>query len=106
GLERKPHLLARLLLLSGARQGKSALDRVPELGEGALQILLLVRRPAGRSKLLFALERVLQVTAHTLELRLPRSQGISLARIGGVDVEHVAHGHADRIQFILNAQEL
>src|SRR5450432_2162219 len=107
-LQRQPYLLPRFffLFLAPLRQSERAVNRVPELRQRTLQILLLVRCSSLRRNLLLVLESIVQIAAHALKLRLPRSQRIRLLIIHQTGVEHVAHRDADRIQFVLNAQQL
>ena len=51
--------------------------------------------------LLLAAQCVVEICPHTLELRRPRSQ-----RIGLVVVEHIAHGQCQRVQIVLDTQQL
>ena len=52
-LQRQPNLLSSLLVIAIAGQRKSAVHRVPELRKRSRQILLLVRRTSGTTKLFF-----------------------------------------------------
>ena len=56
--------------------------------------------------MLLSPESVIKIFAHALELRPPRGKRIALPGFHRVHVEHVAHGDADGIQLVLNAQKL
>ena len=74
---------------------------VPELRERALEVLPLLGRPARDGDLLLAAQRVVEVDADALELRRPGRERIRL-----VAVEHVAHRQAERVEIVLDAQQL
>ena len=102
----KPYLLACFFFLAVAGERKSPIHGVPELRQRTLQILLLVGGSAHRGKLLLALECVDQIGLHALELRPPGGKRIVLARIRWTYIQHVTHGYTNRVEFVLNAQQL
>src|SRR6185437_16023246 len=99
-------LFARFTFLATLCQRKNSVNSIPKLRKRALQVLLLVNRPPSGRKLLLSPESVIKVFAHPLELRPPRGERITLPGLQRVHVEHVAHGDADGIQLILDAQKL
>ena len=80
---------------------KHAIDGVPELGEGLIEIEKLVVGGSGLGESGFVFNGVLQVGADAFELRDPGENWIGL---GGV--LHVAHSEAERVEVVLNAEEL
>jgi hypothetical protein len=83
------------------RQGEHAIDGIPELREGLIEIEELV---AGGSRLResgFVFDGVFEVGADAFKLRDPGEDGI---RFGGV--LHVAHGETQGVEIVLDAQEL
>ena len=100
-LERQANLFARLRFFAALGKGEHAVDGVPELRDRLREIFPLVRRAAGDGQALFDFERGVQVLPDAFELRGPRRQGIAL---GGI--QHVSHGQRDRIEIVLNAQQL
>ena len=100
-LERHLDLRARLVVVSVACQREDAIGRVPELGDRAGEVLALFGGAGTDADLVLPLDGVVEVRPDPLELRGPRTD-----RIGGLAVQHVAHGQAQLIEVVLNPQEL
>src|SRR6266705_612636 len=101
GLQGKANLVARILIFAVAGERKDALSGAPKLRERACKVLFLLRGAAGEGQLLFVAKGVIQSGTNALELRRPGGE-----RIGLVVIEHVAHRKSERVQVILDAQEL
>ena len=86
--------------LIGLGKGEDAVERVPELGRGGGKVLARPFRTEGGPELSLAGDGVFQVDAKPLELRLPGGERVVLAA-----VQHVAQGHVDQVQIVLNAQQ-
>jgi hypothetical protein len=54
----------------------------------------------------FAGEGVFQIASHTFKLRLPGGERILPPGVAGVSLDHVAHRHADGVEFVLYSQKL
>ena len=65
------------------------------------EVLALLGRPPRHGNLRFAPERALEIDADAIELRGPRGQRIRL-----IAVEHVAHRQAERVEIVLDAEQL
>ena len=100
-LERVADLLGGIGFETGLREREHAIDGVPELREGLIQIAPLVAggRGFGDSGLVF--EGVDEVCTDAFELRDPGEDWIGL---GGV--LHVAHGEAEGVEIVLDAEKL
>jgi len=102
-LERQSDFHPRVRLVSVARQGKDAVRRVPELRQRVDQVLPLLRRAAGGSKLRFTPQGVVEIAANPLKRHRPGRERIRLSALG---VEHVPHGETERVEIVLNPQQL
>jgi hypothetical protein len=71
------------------------------LGEGLIEIEALIAGGSGFRESEFLLEGVDEVDADALELWDPSDDGV---RVGGV--LHVAHGEAEGVEIVLDAEEL
>ena len=100
-LQGKLDLLARFFFLAIVRESENAVDGIPELGEGSGEKRALLRSSAGRGESRFQTHRIVQISANPLELRRPRGQ-----RIGLVTADHVAHGHGEQVEIVLDSQQL
>ena len=83
------------------REGEHAVDGIPELREGLIEIATLVAGRRGDGEEGFLLQGINEVGADAFELRNPRHDGVRLGR-----VLHVAHGEAEGVEIVLYAQEL
>ena len=86
---------------TGLGKGEHAIDGVPELGEGLIEIEALVAGGCCFGERGFVFERVFEVDANAFELRDPSDDGIGFAGI-----LHVAHGEAESVEVVLDAEEL
>ena len=100
-LQRQLDLLARFFFLSITSQRENAVRRIPELIQIFSQKGALLGSSAGCGKLRFEAHGIVQVGADPLELRGPGRQRIRL-----VAAYHVAHGHGEQVEVILNSQQL
>src|SRR5262249_4397635 len=100
-LQRDADLRARLVRIAILGEGKGAVGGVPELGKRGAEILTLLGGTFHGSELRLAAECVIKIGANPLKLRGPGGQRIGLS--GG---EHVAHGKRERVEIVLNAEEL
>src|ERR1017187_5071640 len=98
-LERKADQGAGLGLLVALGEREDAVERVPELAKRIAQVLALLGIAIQRRRLGFACHGVFQIRPQPAELSLPCREGIGLAAF-----QPVAHGQAERIQVVLNAQ--
>ena len=103
GLQRQPDLRARLVLVPVARQREDPVGGVPELRQRIDQVLPLLGRAAAGADLRFAGQRVVEIAPDPLQRRRPGRERIGLAALG---VEHVAHREPERVQIVLDAQQL
>lgn len=83
------------------RESEHAIYGIPELREGLIEIALLVAGGSGFGEGGFLLEGVDEVGADAFELRDPGKDGV---RLGGI--LHVAHGEAEGVEIVLDAEEL
>lgn len=86
---------------AGLRESEHAIYGVPELREGLIQIAALIAGRSGLGQGRFLLKGVDEVGADAFKLRDPGDDGI---RLGGI--LHVAHGEAEGVEIILDAEEL
>ena len=86
---------------TGLRKGEHAIDGVPELAEGLIEIAALVAGGSGFGEGGFLLEGIDEVGADAFELRDPGDDGVRLGRI-----LHVTHGEAEGVEIVLDAEEL
>ena len=82
-------------------ESKHAIDGIPELRERLIEIAALFAGGSGFGEGGFALEGVDEVGADAFELRDPGDDGVGF---GGI--LHVAHGEAEGVEVVLNAEEL
>jgi hypothetical protein len=83
------------------REGEHAIDGIPELSEGLIEIAALVAGGSGFGEGGFLLEGVDEIGADAFELRNPGDDGI---RFGGI--LHVAHSQTQGVEIVLDAEEL
>lgn len=98
GLERETDLRAGFGFLSGGGERENPIEGVPKLVDRKREISPLTRGRGGEC--LFARERVIQISADPLELRLPRRERIRLGLL-----EHVAHDEGERVEIVLDPQQ-
>jgi len=101
GLKRVADLLGGGGIGTRFCERKHAIDGVPELREGLIEVEKLVVGGSGLGESGFVFNGVLEVGADAFELRDPGENWIGL---GGV--LHVAHSEAERVEVVLNAEEL
>ncbi len=101
GLQGVADLLGGGGIGAGFGEGEHAIDGVPELGEGLIEVEALVTRGRGFGDGGFVLQGVDEVGADAFELRDPGKDGIGF---GGV--LHVAHGQAEGVEIVLDAEKL
>jgi len=90
-----------LLLVPARREIEDAGRGVEELRDGVLEIPPLLRRAPRARRLRLSLQRIVEIAADALELRRPRRQPVVL-----LGIQHVAHGEAERVEVVLDAQQL
>jgi hypothetical protein len=100
-LERIADLLSGGGFESSLREGEHAIDGVPELGEGLIEVEELVTGGSGLGESGFVFDGVLEVGTDAFELRNPGDD-----RIWFAGILHVAHGEAEGVEVVLDAEEL
>ena len=101
GLERVADLLGSGGFETGLRKREHAIDGVPELGEGLIEIEKLVVGGSDLGESRFVVDGILEVGANAFELRNPGEDWIGLRGI-----LHVTHGEAEGVEVVLDAKEL
>ena len=99
-LQRQADQGASLALPAALGEREDTVERVPKLPQRVAQVLPLFAIAILGRCLRFARKGVLQIRTHPAELPLPGRERIGLAAI-----QHVAHGQAERVQVVLDAQQ-
>ena len=86
---------------AGLGEREHAIYGIPELGEGLIEIEALVAGGCCFGERGFVFKRVFEVDTDAFELRDPGDDGV---RFGGI--LHIAHGEAEGIEIVLDAEEL
>ena len=100
-LQRHRYLGAGGVLLAAGRERERPIHRTPELRQRVGQAITLDASASGSGQFRLPRQRIVEVTAYTLELLGPGRQ-----RIRVVVVQHVPHREPELIQIVLNAKEL
>jgi hypothetical protein len=101
GLKRNANLSPGFLFFSLPGQIEHAVHGIPELRERSAEKLLLLGRLLNHGEPLLQAQGIIEVGANPFKLRCPGGQGIRL-----VAVQHVAHGQRQRVQVVLDPQQL
>ena len=86
---------------TGFGEREHAIDGVPELGEGLIEVEELVAGGSGLGEGGFVFDGVGEVGADAFELRDPGDDRVRLCGI-----LHVAHGQGQGVEIVLDAKEL
>jgi len=92
---------ASVFFLAAARQRKRALGGIPKLSQRTAQEGPLLQGTLDHSYRLFPAQGVVQIAMNAFKLSRPRRQRIRFVR-----VEHIAHGQGERMEIVLDAQQL
>ena len=94
-------LLGRHGFEASLRKSEHAIDGIPKLREGLIEIAALIAGWSGYGEGGLLLDRIDKIGADAFELRNPGEDGV---RLGGI--LHVAHGKAEGVEIVLDAKEL
>ena len=101
GLKRETDLRPRFFFVPLGRQCEHPIDGIPELCNRTDQVLPLLGCLARDGHFLLPLQRIIEIGAYPQELGRPGCE-----RVLSLTIEHVAHRQAERVEIVLDAQQL